>query len=61
MYSTLQRTTDDLILSVDNTVLSSIRIKDRLIEAFKELDPGEKLFNFELNGVTPNKANSGDS
>ena len=49
LFLTLQRATEDLISNVDNTVQSNIEIKDRLIEAFKLLFPGEKFFNFELN------------
>lgn len=49
LYLTLQRATEELVSNVDNTLQSTIEIKDRVIEAFKELFPGEKFFNFELN------------
>ena len=49
LYLTLKRLTEDLVNIVDDTVQSNIEIKDRLIEAFKELFPDEKFFNFELN------------
>jgi hypothetical protein len=61
LYFTLQRTTEDLISNVDNPVQSNIEIKDRLIEAFKSLFPGEKFFNFDLNGEPPNHANTADT
>jgi len=58
LYLTLQRATEDLISNVDNTVQSNIKIKARLIEAFKSLFPGEKFFNFE---EPPNQANTADT
>jgi hypothetical protein len=61
LYLSLQRATEDLISNVDNTVQSNIEIKDRLIEAFKSLFPGEKFFNFDLNGEPPNQANTADT
>lgn len=60
LYLTLQRATEDLISNVDDTVKSNIEIKDRLIEAFKNLFPGEKFLNFELKIVPPNQANTAD-
>lgn len=61
LYLTLQRATEDLISNVDNTVKSNTEIKDRLIDAFRELLPGEKFINFEMTEVSPNQANSADA
>jgi len=61
LYLSLQRATEDLISSVDKTVLSNMNIKDRLIEAFKKIFPGEKFFNFDLKGESLNQSNAADT
>ena len=48
LYLTLQRSTEDLVSNVDDTLQSMIEIKDRVIEALAALFPGEKFFNFEI-------------
>lgn len=48
VFAQLERSTDGVIENVDRTIISSEKVKARLVAALKELYPDDKILNYEF-------------
>ena len=55
LYKTLQGVTDQVVYHVDRTIGSLVKVKGKMIQAFKELYPEGDFLNFELLEGPPRK------